>query len=254
MGGLISRNKPIINARLQNKISKCKLAFVGCGLGSNIAILAARVGFRNFVLADGDKVELSNLNRQEFSVKDIKKNKARVLKKNILSIQPNAKVDAIDKFLVGYPDIVKFITKADVLINTADFKNGFYETIIISIKAKRLTLVPFNVGFGSAVTAFGKQNEQVTKNFSRKEFQITGDKDHFIRLLKLAKKYYQLPDYFLKVFRDIPQRKRTITKWPQIGVASEITSALVVTLIIKHLEGQKIPLFPKVASLDLLKK
>lgn len=254
MKELVSRNKPIINEMLQNKISRCKLAFVGCGLGSNIAILAARVGFRRFALADGDVVELSNLNRQYFSLKDIKKNKAKVLKKRILSIQPTAKVDAIDKFLDGYQYIFKFIRKTDVIINTADFNNGFYETIAATIRAKKLTLAPFNIGFGSAVTAFGKQNEKATKSFSKKESLITSDKDHFIQLLKIAKKHYQLPDYFLKVFRSIPQRKGTLTKWPQIGIASEITSALVVTLIIKHLEGKKIPFFPRVASVDLFKK
>ena len=60
------RNYLYISDAEQAIISSLNIVIVGVGLGSNIAECALRLGFCNITIIDGDKVELSNLNRQNY--------------------------------------------------------------------------------------------------------------------------------------------------------------------------------------------
>ena len=59
------------------------------GLGSNCAMLLARSGFVNLVIADFDRVEKTNLNRQFFFAHQIGMAKTDALEMNILAIEPS---------------------------------------------------------------------------------------------------------------------------------------------------------------------
>lgn len=62
-------------------ISRARVMIVGCGgIGSNVAMILAGAGIRQFVFIDGDSIEESNLNRQLFwTRRDIGKFKTRAL-------------------------------------------------------------------------------------------------------------------------------------------------------------------------------
>ena len=54
---------------IKEKIKQAVVGIAGCGgLGSNAAIALARIGVRKLILSDFDKVEASNLNRQQFFI------------------------------------------------------------------------------------------------------------------------------------------------------------------------------------------
>ena len=64
--------------KVQDQLLKGKVAIVGLGgLGSNIAVALARAGVGHLKLIDFDKVDLSNLNRQQYRIKDIGRNKTQ---------------------------------------------------------------------------------------------------------------------------------------------------------------------------------
>ena len=72
------------------KIRGAKIGIAGAGgLGSNCASFLARSGFVNFVIADFDRVEASNLNRQFFFARQIGMLKTEALKENLLRIEPS---------------------------------------------------------------------------------------------------------------------------------------------------------------------
>jgi molybdopterin/thiamine biosynthesis adenylyltransferase len=75
----LSRNWGLISEETQKKIENSIILCAGCGLGALVAIIAARAGFKNFILADGDRVEASNLNRQPFFIAHLGRNKAPTL-------------------------------------------------------------------------------------------------------------------------------------------------------------------------------
>lgn len=58
------------------------------GLGSNVAMLLARSGIRHFVIADKDRVEASNLNRQFFWPEDVGRSKVDALKERLAGLEP----------------------------------------------------------------------------------------------------------------------------------------------------------------------
>ena len=65
---ILKRQDPEINEILKN----AKISILGCGgLGSNIAMALARCGLGEIHIYDYDKVELSNLNRQNYDQKDL---------------------------------------------------------------------------------------------------------------------------------------------------------------------------------------
>lgn len=73
-------------ARIQNM----KIGIGGAGgLGSNIAVILTRTGFRHFEILDKDSVEPSNLNRQHYTLADIGKPKVTCLKQYLLAINPD---------------------------------------------------------------------------------------------------------------------------------------------------------------------
>ena len=79
-----SRNRIYLTEEEQEKIKGVRILLGGAGIGSIIAECALRFGFESITIVDGDKVELSNLNRQNYTKADLKKYKAERLAKRLL--------------------------------------------------------------------------------------------------------------------------------------------------------------------------
>lgn len=117
---LTLRNKGYISNDLQKSISQTKILIAGCGVGSTIAELAARMGFQNFILIDGDTVEAHNLNRQAFTHLDIGHAKVEALAKRILSINPEAHIEKINDWVTPQ-NARELVGKVDLIFDTIDF-------------------------------------------------------------------------------------------------------------------------------------
>ena len=74
-----NRNRIYVSPEEQEKVRDTRILLGGAGIGSIIAECALRFGFEDIVIVDGDKVELSNLNRQNYVKSDIGKPKAESL-------------------------------------------------------------------------------------------------------------------------------------------------------------------------------
>jgi len=74
---------------LHKKISSTTVAVCGLGgLGSNIAIALSRAGIGKLILVDFDKVDITNLHRQQYKVNQIGINKTEALQDNLKEINP----------------------------------------------------------------------------------------------------------------------------------------------------------------------
>jgi len=82
---ITARNIPGIGEKLKD--AKAAIAGLG-GLGSNIAVMLARIGVGKLLLVDFDKVEPSNLNRQHYNVSHLGMFKTDALKSQIEKINP----------------------------------------------------------------------------------------------------------------------------------------------------------------------
>ena len=73
----------------QEKISSTTVAVCGLGgLGSNIAIALARAGIGKLILIDFDKVDITNLHRQQYKANQIGMSKTEALQDNLKEINP----------------------------------------------------------------------------------------------------------------------------------------------------------------------
>ncbi len=66
------------------------------GLGSNCAMHLVRAGVKHITIADFDVVNESNLNRQFFFRDQIGQKKVEAVKENLLRIEPDADIRAVD--------------------------------------------------------------------------------------------------------------------------------------------------------------
>ncbi|HOY09926.1 MAG TPA: sulfur carrier protein ThiS adenylyltransferase ThiF [Candidatus Omnitrophota bacterium] len=75
--------------RIQSK----KIGIGGAGgLGSNVAVILTRCGFKNFEILDADKVDYSNLNRQHYYLDEVGRMKTETLRQRLLAINPDCAV------------------------------------------------------------------------------------------------------------------------------------------------------------------
>jgi len=110
-------------AELQRQLAKGHVLIFGIGgLGSTVAVALAMAGCGRLTIVDFDTVELSNLNRQQYTTDDIGRPKVEVLRKRIRSINPDVQVTALKQRLRGTQTAQAIIAQAcpDVAVATAD--------------------------------------------------------------------------------------------------------------------------------------
>ena len=105
---------------LQGKFAAATVAVCGLGgLGSNIAIALARAGIGKLVLIDFDRVDITNLHRQQYKANQIGLHKADALAENLIEIAPYTEVKAVAEKITeeNFADILK---EADVVCEAFD--------------------------------------------------------------------------------------------------------------------------------------
>ncbi len=113
---IFSRHDPKVLAALRS--ATVGIAGAG-GLGSNIAIALARAGAGSLILADFDRIEPSNLNRQQYTVKQIGLRKVKALRANLKLIAPFTRCKAHD-IKVKPSNVDRLFGAADLLIEAFD--------------------------------------------------------------------------------------------------------------------------------------
>lgn len=105
---------------LQNKFTNASVAVCGLGgLGSNIAFMLARAGIGRLHLIDFDKVDLSNLNRQQYFVSQIGMNKTDALKETLLKIAPYCEIKT-DTVRIDENNLKQLLADADIICEAFD--------------------------------------------------------------------------------------------------------------------------------------
>ena len=85
-------NPPGVTEQLRKK--RVFIAGAG-GLGSNVAVSMVRAGVTDLTIADFDRVEPSNLNRQQYFRDQVGMLKVDALKENLLRINPDLKIKTV---------------------------------------------------------------------------------------------------------------------------------------------------------------
>lgn len=102
------------------KIQSTVVGIAGLGgLGSNCSACLVRSGFRKFILADFDKVEYSNLNRQFYFLDQVGLNKTDCLKANLLRINPDLEITLMAQ-KISASNAASVFADCDVVVEAFD--------------------------------------------------------------------------------------------------------------------------------------
>ena len=126
----------------QKKIRSSKVLIVGAGgLGCPIVDYLSRAGVGTIGIADFDKINLSNIHRQNlYNSKDIGKYKVDVVKEKIKSINPFTKIKTYKKKITS-KNLNNVIKSFDIIVDGSDnFKTKFLLNKY-SIKYKKILIV-----------------------------------------------------------------------------------------------------------------
>lgn len=174
---LYARNAIYISKTNQYTIKNYRILCAGCGIGSNIAECALRLGFENFTLIDGDKVELSNLNRQNYRQQDIGVDKTEALKDRLLSINSEANISVYTKFLTS-SNIKEVLAGYDVAINALDFQSDVPLLFDELCQQNNIPVLhPYNIGWATLIFVImpnGPNLTMLSKNYEGFEKKVAG--------------------------------------------------------------------------------
>lgn len=236
------KNVLYITPEQQDAIKNVKIVFGGVGLGSVIAEAALRLGFENFVFIDGDEVEMSNLNRQNYEGDDVGESKVKSITKRLKAINPNAQIEYHHLFLE--PDIIsQYVSGCDIAINAIDFDTA-HTPFVFDEVCNELgipVIHPLNFGWAAAAYLVTPDSEQIY-DIARREgrFELVLVEN----ILAYIKDREDLQLNWLYDFYELYKEKSTEITPPQLVVGSHLAAGLVSNILFclcNRLEVKKFP-------------
>lgn len=149
----------------QKKLASATVAICGLGgLGSNIAAILARAGVGRLILIDFDKVDITNLHRQQYKANQIGMNKTDALSENLLEIAPYVVLET-HSVCITDENAAGFLKNADIIceaFDKAECKAMLTNLVLERMPDKYLIAASGMAGMGSANTI---QTRRVLENF-----------------------------------------------------------------------------------------
>lgn len=152
-------------AELQARLEGSTVAVCGLGgLGSNIAVALARAGVGRLILLDFDRVDLSNLNRQQYKAGQLGQYKTEALAENLAEIAPYITLER-HSVLVTEDKLTELLGEAEVICEAFDrpeAKAMLVNGVLEKLPEKYLVAASGMAGLGSPNAI---QTRRVSKHF-----------------------------------------------------------------------------------------
>lgn len=146
-------------ANVQAALDRATIGIAGLGgLGSNIAVHLARLGVGHLVLVDFDVVDVTNLNRQHYTMKDLGVPKTLALLEQLEAINPYLNYETYTERVIP-SNAARLFAGCDVLceaFDRADQKAMLIETLLPA-------LPDMPIVSGSGMAGIGSANDIVTR-------------------------------------------------------------------------------------------
>jgi molybdopterin/thiamine biosynthesis adenylyltransferase len=237
-----SRNRIYISDDEQEAIKDCPILLCGSGLGSVIAECALRLGFENFTIIDGDQVEESNLNRQNYTKDDISVKKTTAIKNRLLSINPKATIRVYSSYITT-ENVEDFIVGHKIAINALDFDSDvplvFDE---LCQKHNVPVLHPFNLGWGGLVAVI--MLDGLALDILAKPDQSFNEVN-MVEYASSYMKFWRNPQEWIdEVIAKYRQEKRRLSP-PQLSVASWMVASMSSHILFNIATKKEVKKFPE---------
>lgn len=156
--------------QLQSRFSSATVAICGLGgLGSNIAISLARAGIGNLILIDFDRVDVTNLHRQQYKATQIGMFKTEALRENLKEIAPYITITTHTE-RIREDNFEGLLAAADIICEA--FDNAENKAILVNGVLEKLPQAYLVAASGMA--GLGSANAIQTRKIM-KRFYLCGD-------------------------------------------------------------------------------
>ncbi|GGP21237.1 thiazole biosynthesis protein ThiF [Thermocladium modestius] len=117
-----ARQVPLLGLDGQARLGRSSIAVIGLGgLGSIASMYLAGAGVGRLVLVDFDSVSVSDLHRQLlYTSSDLGKPKADAAAKRLREINPEIKIEAVNRAIMDQDDAEEVVREADILVLAVD--------------------------------------------------------------------------------------------------------------------------------------
>jgi len=237
-----SRNRIYLTEEEQEKIKDIPILLGGAGIGSVIAECALRFGFENITIVDGDTVELTNLNRQNYIEGDIAVSKTEAISKRLLSINPKANIKTRDCFITE-DNIESIIEGHEIAINALDFTTDIPLSFDNLCREKNIPVLhPYNLGWGALVAVINTESLLLDS--------IAKESDNFseVQVVEYASSYMKFwgkPQQWLDNTIEEYKKEKEILQPPQLSIASWLVASMCTNLLYKITTNKEVKLFPE---------
>ncbi|MEZ5483081.1 MAG: HesA/MoeB/ThiF family protein [Porticoccaceae bacterium] len=105
----------------QQKLAKSRVLVIGLGgLGSPVTMYLAAAGVGKLLIADGDRLDVTNLQRQiMFDTKGVGELKAELAEQRISGLNPMVDLEVIDQQLTE-DELVEYVPEVDLVLDCSD--------------------------------------------------------------------------------------------------------------------------------------
>lgn len=150
---------------LQEKFSAATVAVCGLGgLGSNLAVALARAGVGKLILIDFDRVDLTNLHRQQYKASQLGTYKTEALAENLREIAPYTMLE-VHTVRITEDNAAALLSNADIIceaFDDAEAKAMLTNFVLEGMPDKYIVAASGMAGLGSANTI---KTRKITNRF-----------------------------------------------------------------------------------------
>lgn len=156
--------------KLQTAFSAATVAVCGLGgLGSNIAIALARAGIGKLILVDFDRVDITNLHRQQYKASQVGEYKTRALSVCLKEIAPYIELET-HTVRITEDNATRLLEDADIICEA--FDNPECKAMLVNIVLE--TMPDKYLVAASGMAGMGSANSIKTRKIT-KYFYLCGD-------------------------------------------------------------------------------
>jgi molybdopterin/thiamine biosynthesis adenylyltransferase len=220
------RNRLYITNEEQEVIKNTSILLAGAGIGSAIAECLLRLGFETLTIIDGDTVELTNLNRQNYIENDISIYKAEALKKRLLLINSEAKITIHNCFLTT-DNVDQYIQGHKIAINALDFTSDVPLLFDSLCQKKNIPVLhPYNLGWAALVLVISEDSgldiiEKPNESFN--ELNVVDYVSNYMRDSGNPQEWLEeIVDKYKNENKKLPPPQLSIASWQAAAVCTSI--------------------------------
>lgn len=237
-----NRNRIYVTKEEQEKIKDYPILLGGSGIGSVIAECALRFGFENITIIDGDQVELTNLNRQNYTEEDITFDKTTALEKRLKAINSDAKIKVHNGFLTA-ENVENFIRDHKIAINALDFSSDVPLVFDRICQENNVPVLhPYNLGWAGLVTVISPEELSLSSLVKPNE---PFNEVNMVEYATSHMRFWGNPQKWLENIIKEYREEVEVLQPPQLAIASWIVAAMCTHILFNIATKKDFKKFPE---------